>query len=920
MKKAHVGSLLLALVLWPSLLRAQSPPTAAVWTIPGIANVPGQSSTHFVSDVAVTNPGATPAMAFVTVVPGNLLSAVPVTLGPGQTVVWRNVLQQLFGLSTSGALQVTSDGTPLLIRARTYNDSLSGTYGVALPVFGTDGFLLEGDIGHSLWVSQSPDPTQGYRTNIAVLFPDAGGGAATVTVFDGDGNQIGQTDFSLASAGVQQVGIGKFASAANVARATIEVKSGRAAGYSSVVDNVTGDSSLFTFDDLPAGPQDVLINGVARANGKNGTFFRTDGRFYNSGSLDATVKPYFLASGASNPSPAQGSFTVPAGKVLDVTDVLWTFFGLAPPASGAIRFQSDAPVAILCRTSNVDPTGARPGTFGAQQKPVPLLSFLSSADAGALITGVRQNAAYRTNIGLAAGGDGASVQFKLMTSQGATVGTATQTLGAYGWSQTAVDKLFGVATPDDAEILVTLTQGSADVFDSSVDNLSGDSVVTPAPPLPVAIPTSATIGPAGGSIRSDDGRLTLKIPAGALASMTSFSIATTSNGAPNGLEAAYDISPDNLTFSKPALLVFTYASTDVNGTGSGNLGLAVQNGTDWLGIGGGAIDLASGTLTVLLSSTTPAALSFPLSARTPLAAGSRRFAPYGAVRIDPPSPICVLTRHTRILKVSCVGPGAAAAPGLTPLSTTVSPSSLGGSWFVDGKAGGLPGGEGGTISGSMTATYTAPSNFTQWSSHSVDVKVTAPDVPNFRAVPLRAKVYVVPQNLLLYFKGTESVTCDNVSIPFEISYTSERDMALTVHDDFSITGEPASTSPVDKITSNPCAIYNGFTGNCSNQQLVGPWLPMSVSNVTGKYQCHEIGKSQGFVLYLAGKMNKSPQFTATCYAPNPIVLPLGDTMISANLPPDAFFGLDKLISGDPVTTSPVPNILSLSLVLKAGGF
>jgi hypothetical protein len=379
MKRATGYPLALVFLMRASILLAQSPPSPAIWTIPGIANVPGQNGTHFVSDLAVTNPGTALTFAIVSFLPDGTYPSSPVLLAPGQTVVWRNVLQQLWGASASGALQVASDGSPLLIRARTYNDAASGTFGVALPVYTDDRFLLEGDVGHSLWVSQSSDAAKGYRTNIAVLFPDSAGGAATVTVYDGAGNQLGQTVFSLGTAGVQQIGVSKFASPADVARATIEVTAGRAAGYSAVVDNTTGDSSLFTFDDLPAGPQDVLINGVARANGKNGTFFRTDGRFFNPGTADVDVTAAFHASGHANPGPQTATFTVPAGRIRDMTDLLATLFGAAPPASGALRFQSDAPVAVLCRTSNVDPTGANPGTFGAQQKPVPLLSFLTSA-------------------------------------------------------------------------------------------------------------------------------------------------------------------------------------------------------------------------------------------------------------------------------------------------------------------------------------------------------------------------------------------------------------------------------------------------------------------------------------------------------------------------------------------------------------
>ncbi|HSB35235.1 MAG TPA: hypothetical protein VLH41_00055 [Thermoanaerobaculia bacterium] len=457
-----------------------------------------------------------------------------------------------------------------------------------------------------------------------------------MTVYDGNGSQIGQTTYALGTAGVQQISVSRFATAADVARATIEVTAGRAAGYSAVVDNVTGDSSLFTFDDLPAGPQDVLINGMARANGKNGTFFRTDGRFFNPGAQDVLVTASFHASGSSNPSPATGTVVVPAGKVVDVTDVLGTVLSQPVGSSGAVRIQAGAPVGILCRTSNVDPTGVNPGTFGAQQKPVPLLSFLTSADAGALVTGVRQSAdpatGYRTNLALAAGPDGATAQFTLKTAQGATAGTATQSLGAFGWVQTAVDKLFAAAIPDDAEILVKLTKGSADVFDSSVDNRSGDSVVTPAPALSVSIPTTATIGPEGGSIRSDDGRLTLKIPAGALAAPAPYSIATVANGAPGGVGAGYAISDPGVPFARPLRMVLGYGRRDADGSSPAWLGVAWQGASSWYAVSSQFADTSARTVTFDVPSLQLAAAAAP-AGRSLLDHGEEYYSPYVALGI-----------------------------------------------------------------------------------------------------------------------------------------------------------------------------------------------------------------------------------------------------------------------------------------------
>lgn len=546
-----------------STLRGQSPTIAYTWTIPGTVNASGLNGTRFVSDLALTNPGTDMALAILTLVPASGTAQSLQFLAPGQTLVLQNALQQLWG-ATGAAATVVNASAPLLIRARTYNAAQSGTYGVALPVVADDRFLSPGDAADSLWISQSAGGSTGYRTNVAVVFPDAAGGDATVTVYDASGNAAGSQAFSVPSAGFQQFAVGAFAGAVAAGRARIEVSRGRATAYAVVVDNVTGDSSLFTFEGLPAGPQDVLVNGVARANGRNNTYFRTDARIYNPASVDAAVTAAFHANQSANPSPATATFTVPAGRILDVVDVLQTLLGLPVGSAGALRFTSDAPVGILCRTSNVDPSGQAPGTYGAQQKPAPVISFLSSADAGAVVTGIRQNGAFRTNVGFAAGADGASYSLTLKDSSGSTAGAASGSLGAWGWTQPNVQDLFpNVAIPADATLQVVVTSGSVDVFDSSIDNASGDPVVTPIMPLPAAIPSAATIGPAGGSVRSDDGRLTLKIPAGALATSASFTIAPTADAGPNALGTAYAVTPWDLSLAHAALLVFDYGQDDV---------------------------------------------------------------------------------------------------------------------------------------------------------------------------------------------------------------------------------------------------------------------------------------------------------------------------------------------------------------------
>src|SRR5437773_1534526 len=157
--------------------------------------------------------------------------------------------------------------------------------------------------------------------------------------------------------------------------------------------------------------------------------------------------------------------------------------------------------------------------------------------------------------------------------------------------------------PPLATLLVEVTSGTVDVYDASLDNSSGDFVVTPIAPVPATLPSSASIGPAGGSIRSADGRLTLKVPAGALTAPATLSIAPIANTAPNAIGSAYALSPVGVAFARPAQLLLAYSNADLAGTAAGALGLASQEGSSWFAILGGSVDPVTRTLRVPVTST-----------------------------------------------------------------------------------------------------------------------------------------------------------------------------------------------------------------------------------------------------------------------------------------------------------------------------
>lgn len=773
----------------------------SAWTIPGIVNASGLNGTHFVSDLTLTNPGGAPANVVLSFFPGSS-SPRNLTLNPGQTIVYSDVAGVTFGVSGgAGALSISSDQT-LLIRAKTYNTSMSGTYGVALPIVSTDRLLSPGDVGDSLWISQDASGNSGYRTNVAVVFPDASGGAATVTVYDADGTARGSQDYSLDAPGLQQFSVGSFAGAVPVGRAQVVVTRGHAAGYAVVVDNVTGDSSLFTFEDLPAGIQDVVVNGVALASGRNGAFFRTDGRFYNPTDTDATVTVAFHAAGNANPSPASASFTVPAGKILDVVDVLGSLLALPVGSAGALRFRSDWPVAILCRTSNVDPSGVRQGTFGSQQKPVPLLSFVTSADAGAAVTGIRQNAAFRTNVGFAAGADGAQYTLTLQDASGATVATTSASLGVFGWTQPGIQDLFPDATiPGNATLRVKVTAGSVDVFDSSIDNLSGDPVVTPIASLPVVIPSSATIGPQGGSIRSDDGRLTLRIPAGALTQAAAFSFQTTATDAPQAVGSGYQILPSGVSFAKPALLTFSYGATDLEGSSADAFRLAVKTAAGWYVSQGGSTDTARRTYTVPLGGTSSAARSTPPASRRAALDPVLVWSVVENWVLVPSGPLHVLTEgHLTFAAYSLnpTGPPTGdVIPGgaFTPISSN--PLEVEVTWYVNGVVRGDL--TNGTIaSAGNNGVYAAPS--CPPSQNPVTIRYAiANQSTSFVGVWSRGRalVRVVPRKWkLTLLSGEFAWPCSplNVAISDDITFGSAGGVDLTLDDAFHAEGSGTATS------------------------------------------------------------------------------------------------------------------------------
>lgn len=85
------------------------------------------------------------------------------------------------------------------------------------------------------------------------------------------------------------------------------------------------------------------------------------------------------------------------------------------------------------------------------------------------------------------------------------------------------------------------------------------------------------IGPSGGTIASDDGKVELIFPAGALKANTVISIQPITNLLPNGSGKAYRFEPSGIRFTKPVELIFHYTEQEEKGCSPLLMFMAIQS-------------------------------------------------------------------------------------------------------------------------------------------------------------------------------------------------------------------------------------------------------------------------------------------------------------------------------------------------------
>jgi hypothetical protein len=160
-------------------------------------------------------------------------------------------------------------------------------------------------------------------------------------------------------------------------------------------------------------------------------------------------------------------------------------------------------------------------------------------------------------------------------------------------------------------IILTLILGTHGCSLFSGENRDGEAVFAPTEVgMPEGPNVTKNIGPAGGTLASPDGRLTVTVPQNALTETLPFSIQPITNKAGNGLGLAYRLEPDGKTFTTPLDISVKYDEKDLEGTIPEALSLAYQDKQGaWHMQKSAKLDQAAKTLTIATTHFTDFAVS-----------------------------------------------------------------------------------------------------------------------------------------------------------------------------------------------------------------------------------------------------------------------------------------------------------------------
>ncbi|HWS72248.1 MAG TPA: DUF11 domain-containing protein, partial [Thermoanaerobaculia bacterium] len=219
---------------------------ASRFIVPGVADL-NTPNAQWRSDLRLFNSSAAPQATTVTFFPlGNASAAIArdLLVNPGEVKALDNVLQSLFGVKDAGgAVHVTTPtDAPLVVTARTYDETGNGTLGQFIPAVTAKDAVGSGE--RSLQILQVEDSVR-YRTNLGIAEVTGKPVMAEVSVFLPDSKVSPKVLIPLAAFESRQFPILSSLGLGATYNARLSVKvidgDGKVTAYGSVVDQSTQD-------------------------------------------------------------------------------------------------------------------------------------------------------------------------------------------------------------------------------------------------------------------------------------------------------------------------------------------------------------------------------------------------------------------------------------------------------------------------------------------------------------------------------------------------------------------------------------------------------------------------------------------------------------------------------------------------------
>ncbi|HVN33015.1 MAG TPA: PKD domain-containing protein [Thermoanaerobaculaceae bacterium] len=228
--------------------------------VPTAAHLTGHNNVNWRTDLELQNPGSTPATYSIALLAQGQDNTAParvdLTLDPGKSIRYTDILQTLFGFSGAGALCIVPTEGTVVATSRTYAQSLSGTYGSFVPAVARDNAIGLGQDGRLIGLSHDPSLAAGFRTNVGLVNANEYPLTVEADFYLADGTLLGTASYELKpfefrkiDRAFEQFTRERVEDGYAVVRITFGAGgqpvegAAKLFGYASVIDNITGDPS-----------------------------------------------------------------------------------------------------------------------------------------------------------------------------------------------------------------------------------------------------------------------------------------------------------------------------------------------------------------------------------------------------------------------------------------------------------------------------------------------------------------------------------------------------------------------------------------------------------------------------------------------------------------------------------------------------